>query len=209
LLAASAVPVSAMSESSAAARRDFQSWMGSGAVFASGNGLIDLKAGLVISSKNPAASRAAVGKLAAKLRGSGASVRPASISGTDAAVSANLTGLPVPLAIADGRDAKGQTKFVIGIGEASVGAALNPSMSLSAAGPYGAASSLIGESIQPSVIAQVPTLLSLLEGAGLSEDSTIVSLVPYLRALGTVAGGGRSLGAGAQRFRLVLALRGG
>jgi Protein of unknown function (DUF3352) len=210
LLAGIVAPVSAMTEASPAARRDFQSWMGSGTVFVSGTGLIDLKAGLVISSKNPAASRAAVAKLAAKLRGSGASVRPASIAGTDAAVAANLTGLPIPVTIADGRDAKGQTKFVIGIGaEASVGAALSPSGALSGAGPYSAATSLIGEGIQPSLIVQVPTVLALLEGAGLSEDPTISSLVPYLRSLGTVAGGGKSLGAGAERFRAVLALRGG
>jgi hypothetical protein len=207
LLAATLAPVNAMTEASAEAKRDFQSWMGPGAVFASGSGLIDLKAGLVIWSKNPAASRAAVAKLAAKLRGSGASVHPVSIPGTDAAVTANLTGLPVAVEIADGRDANGQTKFVIGLGEASVAAAVSPSGALSAAGAYGVASSMLGEGIQPSLIVQVPTLLTLLEGAGLSEDPTIASLVPRLRPLGAVAGGARSLGAGAERFRLVVTLR--
>src|SRR5207248_8581190 len=115
LLAATLAPVAALSENSAAAKRAFQSWMGPGALFASGTGLIDLKAGVVISSTNPALSRAAVAKLAAKLRGSGASVRPASIPGTDAAFSAAVPGLPLALYVADGRDAKGETKFVIGL----------------------------------------------------------------------------------------------
>jgi hypothetical protein len=207
LLASALAPVAAMTENSPQARRDFQSWMGAGALFASGSGLIDLKAGLVISSSNPALSRAAVAKLAVKLRGSGAAVQPASIPGTDAAISARLSGLPLALEIADGRDAKGQTKFVIGLGEASVGAVLSQSSTLSTAASYGAASTALGEGIQPSLIAQLPTLLGLLEAAGLSEDSTLAPLVPYLRTLTTVSGGSRSLGGGIERFRLVLALR--
>jgi hypothetical protein len=198
-----------MTEPSAQARRDFQSWMGPGAVFASGSGLIDLKAGVAISSSNPAASRAAVAKLADKLRSSGASVHAVSVAGTDAAMSATVAGLPLALTLADGRDAQGQTKFVIGLGEASVPAALNPSSPLSAAGAYGAASSALGEGIQPSVIVQVPTVLTLLEAAGLSEDHTIAPVVPLLRSLGAVTAGARSAGNGANRFRAVLDLRAG
>jgi hypothetical protein len=206
LLAATLAPVRAMTEDSAEARRNFQSWMGPGAVFASGSGLLDLKAAAVISSRNPALSRAAVAKLAVKLRSSGASVQPASIPGTDAALSAKLTGLPVTLDIADGRDAKGQTKFVIGLGEASVAAALNPSSTLSATS-YGGAGAVLGEGIQPALIVQVPTLLALLESAGLSEDPTVAPVLPYLRLLSSVVGGSRSLGGGVERFRVVLELR--
>jgi hypothetical protein len=209
LLGALLAPVSAMTENSAAARRDFQSWMGPGALFASGSGLVDLKAGLVISSKNPALSRAAVAKLAARLRSSGGSVRATSIPGTDAALSATLSGLPVELVIADGRDATGQTKFVIGLGEPSVAAALTPSSALSAASTYGAAGAALGEGLQPSLILEPPTLLSLLEGAGLSEDPTIAPILPYLRPLTTIAGGTKSLGSPVERLRLVLSLRGG
>ena len=110
--------------------------------------------------------------------------------------------------LADGRDAKGQTKFVIGLGEASVAAALTSSATLSSAAAYGTSSAALGEGIQPSLIVQLPTLLAVLEGAGLSEDPTIAPLLPYLRSLNTVSGGGRSLPGGVERFRLVLALRG-
>jgi len=180
--------------------------MGPGALFASGSGLLDLKAGVVISSRNPALSRAAVAKLALKLRSSGASVQPVSITGTDAAVTARLSGLPLALDIADGRDAKGQTKFVIGLGEASVAAALAPSSTL-AATSYGGAGMVLGEGIQPALLVQAPTVLSLLESAGLGEDPTVAAIVPYLRLLSSVAGGSRSLGGGVERFRLVLELR--
>jgi hypothetical protein len=202
-------PLFALGANTAEARRVFQSWMGPAGIFASGNGLLEIKGAVVIGSKNPTLSRAAVARLGGVLRQTGATVTPTSIPGTDASVTARLTGLPVPLAIASGRDANGQSKFVIGLGEASVAAALNPPSTLSGAASYAAASSALGEGIAPSLIVETPTLLALLESVGLSEDPTISKLVPYLRSLSTLAGGGKSLGGGVERFRLVLALRAG
>jgi hypothetical protein len=200
-------PLEALGAETPEAKRDFASWMGSAGLFASGSGLLELKGGVVIDSNNPALSRAAVGKLAQKLRASGGAVQSVSIPGTDAAVTARLNGLPVELDIADGRDAGGHSKFVIGIGEASVQAALNPSSRLSGAAPYGVAASALGESIEPSAIVDFPTLLGLLEGVGLNEDPSISSFVPYLRSLTALAAGGKGLGGGVQRFRLVLGLQ--
>jgi len=200
-------PLSALSANTAEAKRDFASWMGSAGMFASGSGLLELKGGIVIESKNPALSRAAVAKLAAKLRSAGGSVQAVSIAGTDAAVAARLNGLPVVLDIADGRDASGHVKFVIGLGEPSIAAALNPSSTLSGAASRAAASASLGEGIQPSVALDFPTLVGLLESVGLSEDPSVSPFVPYLRSLTTLAGGGKSVGAGVERFRLVVGLR--
>jgi hypothetical protein len=96
---------------------------------------------------------------------------------------------------------------VIGLGEPSVGAALNPSGTLASAPASSEAATVLGEGAQPSVIVQVPTLVSLLEGIGLTEDPTISSFVPYLRSLTTIAGGGHRLDASVERFRLVIGLR--
>ncbi len=200
-------PLNALSANTAEARRDFQSWMGSAGIFASGSSLLELKGGVVITSKNPALSRTAVAKLATLLRKAGGSVQPTSIPGTDAAVTARLTGLPVALDIADGPAANGQTKFVIGLGEASVADVLRPSSTFSSAASYSAAGTALGEGGQPSLTVDFPTLLSLLEGVGLSEDPTISKFVPYLRSFTTLAGGGHSLGGGIERFRLVLGLQ--
>jgi hypothetical protein len=189
------------------ARRDYTSWMGSAGVFASGASLLELKGAAVITSKNPALSRAAVGKLAAQLRAAGGSVAPVSIPGTDAAVGVRLKGLPAVLDIADGRSANGHTKFVLALGEASVAAALNPSSTLSGGAASSAAASALGEGIRPNLIVELPTFLSLLEGVGLTEDPSISKLVPYLRSATTLAGGVRNLTGGAQRVRLVLGLR--
>jgi hypothetical protein len=200
-------PLSELGAPSAQARHDFASWMGSAGIFASGASLLELKAAVVIASTNPALSRAAVAKLAAQLHKAGGSVSPVSIAGADAAIGARLSGLPVELDIADGRDSSGQSKFVLGIGAASVADALNPPSTLSGSASYAAASTTLGEGIKPSLTLDFPTLLSLIEGVGLTEDPTISKFVPYLRNLTTLAGGGHSLGGGVERFRLVLGLR--
>ena len=206
LLEAVLTPLGALGADTAEAKREFQSWMGSAAVFASGSGLIDLKAGIVITSTNPALSRAAVAELAAVLRKGGASTSPVSYPGAEASVGVNFTGLPVTLDVVDARGAHGQTKFVIGLTEASVASALNPSTTLSSSASYSAASAALGEGIKPSVIVDFPTLLGLLESVGLSEEPAISKFVPYAHALTTLAGGGKSLGEGIERFRLVLGL---
>jgi hypothetical protein len=202
------LPLSALTSSSEAAR-SFPAWAGTAGLFASGNGLLELKGASVINSKSPALSRAAVAQLGVALRRSGASVQATSIPGTDAAVSAKVAGLPVVLDIANGRAANGQTKFVVGLGEASVTAVLSPSSALSGGASTAAAASTLGEGIKPSVLVDFPTLLTLLEGVGLNEDPTISALLPYLRSLTTLSGGGKPLGNGVERFRLVLGLRPG
>lgn len=200
-------PLRELGANTAQARRDFTSWMGSAGVFASGGSLLELKAAVVIASKNPALSRSAVAKLAAQLRKAGGSIQNVSIPGTEAAVAARLSGLPVMLYVADGRASNGQSKFVLGLGEASVTAALNPAGTLAGTAPVSAATAALGEGIQPNLTVDFPTVIGLLEGVGLTEDPSISKVVPYLRSVTTLAGGGHSLGGGVERVRLVLGLR--
>jgi len=200
-------PLQVLSANTAQAKRDYRSWMGEAGAFAGGTTILELKAGAVIDSTDPAASRAAVGKLASALNAAGAEATPATIPGTEAAVEAKVQGLPVTLVIADGRAANGQAKFVLGIGESSIDAALNPSSTMSSDPASSAAHSALGEGIEPSLTVDFPTMLSLLEGVGLSEDPTVAPFVPYLRNTTALAGGGKRLGGGVQRLRRVLGLR--
>ena len=57
------------------------------------------------------------------------------------------------------------------------------------------------------MILDVPTLLSLLEGVGLTEAPSISKFIPYLRSVTTLAGAGHSLGNEVERFKLVLGLQ--
>src|SRR5436190_3886315 len=71
LLGAMLAPLAILSQDTAQARRDFQSWMGAAGIFASGSGLLELRGAVVISSSDALASRAAVGKLSAVLTSQG------------------------------------------------------------------------------------------------------------------------------------------
>lgn len=207
LLGALTTPLSKLGADTPQARRDYTSWMGPGGVFASGSGLLELQAGVVIASSNAARSRAAVAQLGRELSRSGIAVAPADIPGTEAAIGARLTGLPLVLDIAAGRAADGQPKFVLGLGEASVEGALHPPGTLAGSPAYSAAATSLGEGAHPQLIISFPTLLSLLEGVGLLEEPTIAKFVPYLRNATTLVGGGHELDAEITRFRLVLGLQ--
>ncbi len=183
--------------------------MGSAGLFASGTGLLELKGGVVIDSNDAARSRAAVGELGSSLRSGGAAVSSTKVPGAEAAVAVRISGLPVVLDVAAGKDSNGHAKFVVGLGEQSVQAVLNPTSTVSGSTPYGTAQAALGQGFQPSVIVDFPTLLGLLEGVGLSEDPSISPFVPYLRSLSTLSAGGHSLGGGIERLRLVLGLQGG
>jgi len=209
LLGAMLAPLGILTQDTAQARRDFQSWMGAAGIFASGSGLLDLRGAVVISSSDASASRAAVDKLAAALRRQGGVVQGLSLPGAEAAVEVRLEQLPVALVVAAGRDSGGKAKFVIGLGEASVTAALNPSSTLASSASVANASAALGEGLKPSAIVGVPTLLSLLEGLGLTEDPSIAPLVPYLRAISSVYAGSRNFAGDAQRLRIVADLREG
>ncbi|MGH2875598.1 MAG: hypothetical protein ACRDK7_05230, partial [Solirubrobacteraceae bacterium] len=200
-------PLSALSAPGAQSRHDFLSWISSAGLFAGGSGIVDLRGGIVLDSKDPSLSKAAVAKLGAALEKSGGSSTPISIPGTDAAISVRVNGLPVELDIANGAGADGQTKFVIGLGEASVLDALKPSSTLLSAASTSTAADTLGEGIRPSVLVEFDPLLGLLEGVGLSEDPSISPALPYLRSLSTIVGGGKRLGGGIERYRLVAGLQ--
>ncbi len=189
-----------LNASSAKLQQAFSSWAGSGGMFVSGTGLFNLEAALVIDSKNPSASDAAVGTLADTMRSSGAIVENASIPGTDKAVSVKLQGFPAVIFVASG-----QGKFVLGLGQGSVQGALSPSSTLSTASSYASASSALGGGIEPSLIVEFPTMLGFLEGLGLTQEPGISNLVPYLKSLGTLTAGSVTR-SGVQQFRLVLGL---
>jgi hypothetical protein len=181
-------------------------WMGPGGIFASGSGLLELKGAIVIDSKDPAASRAAVGRLAATLHAGGSSVKSVSIPGTDAAAAVHVNGLPLVLDIANGRDSTGTTKFILALAEPSVHEALEPASTLASSQTQSTAAAALGEGIQPSLIFQVSTLVSIFEGIGLTEDPTLGPVLPLLHGASTLSGGGRSLGEGIERLKLVLGL---
>jgi hypothetical protein len=186
-------------------RRDLLSWMGATGVFASGANLLELRAAVVIDSKDPAASRAAIAKLSAAYREAGGEVSPTSIPGMEAAVTVKLTDFPLVLTIADG-----QGKFVVGIGASSVQEAISPQSTLAGSSARSSAASALGQGIQPSALVEFRTLLGLLESVGLNQAPGFSTIASALAPLNTLAaGGGGSPSQGVTRARLVLGLQPG
>lgn len=183
--------------------RDLLSWMGPTGVYVAGSNVLSLQAAVVVTSKDPARSRAAVSKLGRAYRESGGEVQGTSIPGTDAAVLVKLPNFPLALTIADG-----QGKFVLGLGQASVQEALNPQSTLAGSPLYTNAEKALGGGIKPSAAVEFHTLSSLIESLGLSQAPGFSGIASALQPLSSLAaGGGQTLSGGVKRARLVLALQ--
>ncbi len=183
--------------------KELLSWMGPAAVFVSGSGLLNLQAGLVADSTDPAASRAAVGALAQAYTQAGDEVARTTIPGAEEAVTVRIAGFPVVVAIG-----AGQGRFAIGAGPASVQEALSPATTLSSSPTYQAAAKTLGGGLQPSLFVEFPTAVSLIETLGLGGAEGVSTALPALHALGTLSGGGgQTLGNGVTRARIVVGLQ--
>ncbi len=184
-------------------QRDLLSWAGATGLYVSGSSILELRAALVIASKDPARSRAAVAKLAQAYREAGGQTSPTSVPGTETAVTVKLPSFPLELTLA-----AGQGKLVAGLGSASIEEALHPQSTLGSAPAYTTATSTLGGGIQPSALIEVHTLSGLLESIGLSQAPGFSSLASTIAPLGTItAGGGQSLSDGVKRARVVIGLQ--
>jgi hypothetical protein len=184
-------------------QRDLLSWAGATGVYASGSSVLQLQAALVISSKDPSASRAAVGQFAQAYREAGGETSPTSVPGTETAVTVKLPSFPLELTVA-----AGQGKFVAGLGSTSIKEALNPQTTLGASPTYTAAENTLGHGIKPSAIVEFHTISGLLESLGLNQAPGFSGFASAIAPLGTVtAGGGASLAEGVKRSRVVIQLQ--
>jgi Protein of unknown function (DUF3352) len=184
-------------------QRDLFSWAGATGIYVSGSSVLELHAALVITSKDPAGSRAAVAKLAQAYREAGGQTSPTSVPGMETAVTVRLPSFPLQLTLATG-----QGKFIAGLGSASIEEALHPPSTLGSAPAYGAATSTLGGGIQPSALIEFHTFSGLLESLGLNQAPGFSSVASAIAPLGTVtAGGGESLAGGVKRARLVIGLQ--
>ena len=96
-------PLRLLGANSAQARHDFASWMGSAGIFASGASLLELKAAVVIASKNPALSRGRRRQARRRAaQGAAGRSRRCRFPAPTRRSSARISGLPVVLDIADG-----------------------------------------------------------------------------------------------------------
>lgn len=175
-------------------------WIGPAGIFVSGSSLLELNAGLVITSTDSARSLAAVSQLGDLLKSAHIPVKPVVLPGAEAAISVTLQGLPVPLQIAAGAG-----KFVVGVGVSPVQAALTPSGTMGSSQAYKTALSTLGEGLEPRALVEFAPLTSFLSLLGASSSPTYAKIAPYLHALSTLTIGTGRLGGG-KRTAIVFAL---
>jgi hypothetical protein len=184
-------------------QRDLLSWMGATGVYVSGSSVLNLQAAVVIASKDPARSRAAIAKIAQAYREVGGQTAPTTVPGTETALTVKLPNFPLTLTLAEG-----QGKFVAGLGAASVEEALNPQSTLAGTPNYNAAASALGQGIQPSALVEFHTLSGLFESLGLNQTPGFSGFASAIAPLSNLAvGGGKTLSGGVKRARVVIGLQ--
>jgi hypothetical protein len=184
-------------------QRDLLSWMGDGAVYARGRSLMDIGAVLTVETKNPAKSRRAVKLIGRTMSQAGSGgVQKAQVPGYDTAIKIRLSEqLPIALFVAANDE-----RFSIGINPQAMSDVLAPSSTFGESETYEKASDSLGGELRPIFVLDFPSVVSLLEGFGLSGNEDYAKVKPYLDAYGTIAVGSAHDGDVA-RFALAVGLR--
>lgn len=166
-------------------QKDILSWMGNAALFAKGTSMSDLGAALVVTSKDPAASKAAIPKLKRLL--SGLDVKTSELSGpgtSDATGFSIDIGGPVTGGI---KVASKDDTFVIAYGASALQDALDGGDKLGDTDPFKTAAGLL-DGTKPSLFLDTPQVVKLL-GAIAGSDEDFAKAKPTLDAFGPAAAG--------------------
>jgi hypothetical protein len=148
--------------------KDLLDWMGEGAVFVTGDSPATIGGALVVRSSDPAATRAAIPKLAALVArfARGSESRALHAPGVDAGVSIRAQGIPARIQIAAAGD-----RFVIAVGRGALHEAIAPSARLGDEPDFRAAAATLGQGLRPSAyvgagaVTPLATVLATRSGA--------------------------------------------
>jgi hypothetical protein len=181
-------------------RRDLLAWMGDAGIFVSGTSRRELGFGLVVDSKDAAATRRAVGKLSG-LAGAagGARVGDLKAAGVDAGFTVRTSGVPEIFVAAAG------DRFVLAAGRAAFEQALSPTETLGTAPAFAGAAAKLGGGYRPAFFLDMPQVTRLI-GDAAGSNASFQRAKPYLDAFGGVVAGGRRDG-DVSRARFVAMVR--
>jgi hypothetical protein len=166
-------------------QKDLLSWMGNAALFVKGTSMSDLGAALVVTSKDPAASKAAIPKLKKLL--SGLNVKTSALSGPGTGGASGFSidvGGPIGGGI---KVASKDDKFVIAYGASAFQDALDGGDKLGDSDPFKTAAGLL-EGAKPSLFLDTPQVVKLL-GSFAGSDPDFAKAKPTLDTFGPAAAG--------------------
>jgi hypothetical protein len=164
-------------------QKDLLSWMGDAALFVRGTSMDDLGGALIVKSKDPAASRKAIGTLRKLLEG--LNVKTGALSGAGSGAdgfSIDVGPLPAGIQVAAKDD-----KFVIAYGKGALADALDPSSALGDSEPFKTAAGLL-DGAKPSLFLDTPQVVKLVSSLA-GNDKDFLKAKPTLDAFGPAAAG--------------------
>jgi hypothetical protein len=170
-------------------QKDLLAWMGDAALFVRGTTMSDVGGALVVHSKDPAASKQAVGKLRTLLSTFGTKVGPLRGAGSGGATGFSVAAGPLPDGV---RVAAKGDKFVIAYGKGALADALAGGRTLGDSAPFKTAAGLL-DGAKPSFFLDTPQVVKLI-GAAAGDDAGFRKAKPTLDAFGPAAAGGKSEG---------------
>ncbi|MEA2180121.1 MAG: hypothetical protein QOG77_3418, partial [Solirubrobacteraceae bacterium] len=164
-------------------KKDLLAWMGEGAVFVIGDSPATIGGALVVQSKDPAASKAAVAKLGTLIErfATGSSVQPLRASGVDAGVRVTMQGVPAPVQIAAAGD-----RFVIAVGKDALDEAISPSSKLGDDADFTSAAATLGDGLKPTTyvgLGKIGMLAEVIGGSSGADTSKVTDTLARFTAL--------------------------
>src|SRR5436190_848056 len=177
-------------------------WVGSVSGFLRGESILGLGGALVVETRDQAASADTLARIEAALRRDrDVVIQP--LGGGRKGFTMTPRGAPIQVVFTQ-RDGK----VVVGLGQDSVNAALNPARPLPSSGRFKAAAGALGSGISPELYLDFQPLASLFEIPGVITDPQFGQVKPYLERLNyLVAGTGES--GGRVLVRIALGVRSG
>jgi hypothetical protein len=182
-------------------QKDLLSWMGDAALFVRGTSMDELGGALVVKSKDPEASRKAIGTLRKLLQG--LDVKTGALSGAGSSGAEGFSvdvGGPAPDGI---QVAAKDDKFVVAYSKDALADALGASSTLGDSEPFKTAAGLL-DGAKPSLFLDTPQVVKLLSSVA-GDDKDFQKAKPTLDAFGPAAAG-MSSGGDVTRLKIAVAV---
>ena len=169
-------------------RKDLLAWIGQTGLFVRGTSLTDIGGALVVRSKDPAATRAALAKARKLAAGAGLTAQPLTGGGIDDGFSIRPDGAPIELFAALAGE-----RFVLAVNRAALDEALNPARKLEDDEAYKRGVELLGDDMRPAFLLDVPKLSGLV-GLAASGQPGYAEAKRYIDRITTMVAGSKREG---------------
>ncbi len=166
-------------------QKDLISWMGQSGLFVRGTSITDIGGALVIQSKDPAATKAALAKARTIVAGTGLPAQALKGNGIDDGFSVSPGNVPVELFAA-----LAGKRFVLAVNRTALDEAVNPTEKLEDDDAFKAAADELGDGFKPRFFLDFPKVLGLIDLAA-NDEPGYARVRAYLDKIKQIAAGSK------------------